>query len=274
MRMASPTSACSSACSRMTAAPTSPSTPSTCWSTRARTSPSCPTSSARSGLPALLKASRGADPLWRPHRRQGRGLVRRHLRGRRRGDHRQEGVGFLPRRARQELAQGQMHRAAGIRHRRLAGKRQAPRLPLAPPRGAGRQETDLRRQGRHRFRHADDRRPVRDDEAAVGQQRRRSTCPRRRCADRTWIEPKLVAEVAFTEFTSAGTLRHPSFIALREDKKASEVVREVPRNAATEGGAPPFGDQDQQSRSPDLPRGQADQGRSRGLLCRDRRRCS
>ena len=43
-----------------------------------------------------------------------------------------------------------------------------------------------------------------------------------------WIEPKLVAEVAFTEFTAAGTLRHPSFIGLREDKKASQVVREVP----------------------------------------------
>ena len=43
-----------------------------------------------------------------------------------------------------------------------------------------------------------------------------------------WIEPKLVAEVAFTEFTREGTLRHPSFIALRADKKASQVVREVP----------------------------------------------
>ena len=43
-----------------------------------------------------------------------------------------------------------------------------------------------------------------------------------------WIEPKLVAEVAFTEFTDAGTLRHPSFIALRDDKKPSQVVREVP----------------------------------------------
>ncbi len=46
-----------------------------------------------------------------------------------------------------------------------------------------------------------------------------------------WITPKLVAEVAFNEFTSAGTLRHPSFIGLREDKKASDVVREVPAHA-------------------------------------------
>ncbi len=42
-----------------------------------------------------------------------------------------------------------------------------------------------------------------------------------------WIEPELVAEIAFTEFTSEGILRHPSFIALREDKPASDVVRET-----------------------------------------------
>jgi len=44
-----------------------------------------------------------------------------------------------------------------------------------------------------------------------------------------WIEPKLVAEVAFTEFTTDGVLRHPSFIALRSDKRADQVVREVPQ---------------------------------------------
>ena len=45
-----------------------------------------------------------------------------------------------------------------------------------------------------------------------------------------WIEPKLVAEIAFTEFTDDGILRHPSFIALREDKPAKEVVRETPKH--------------------------------------------
>jgi bifunctional non-homologous end joining protein LigD len=45
-----------------------------------------------------------------------------------------------------------------------------------------------------------------------------------------WIEPKLVAEIAFSEFTGDGILRHPSFIALREDKAASEVVVETPRH--------------------------------------------
>ena len=45
-----------------------------------------------------------------------------------------------------------------------------------------------------------------------------------------WIAPKLVAEIAFTEFTREGTLRHPSFIALREDKPAKDVMREVPKH--------------------------------------------
>jgi bifunctional non-homologous end joining protein LigD len=45
-----------------------------------------------------------------------------------------------------------------------------------------------------------------------------------------WIKPKLVAEIAFAEFTDDGILRHPSFVGLREDKPASEVVREMPKH--------------------------------------------
>jgi bifunctional non-homologous end joining protein LigD len=41
-----------------------------------------------------------------------------------------------------------------------------------------------------------------------------------------WVRPELVAEVAFTEWTHDGTLRHPSFQGLRLDKKPAEVVRE------------------------------------------------
>ncbi len=41
-----------------------------------------------------------------------------------------------------------------------------------------------------------------------------------------WIRPELVAEVAFTEWSADGALRHPSFQGLRMDKKAGEVVRE------------------------------------------------
>jgi bifunctional non-homologous end joining protein LigD len=44
-----------------------------------------------------------------------------------------------------------------------------------------------------------------------------------------YIEPSLVAEIAFAEFTDDKILRHPSFIALREDKPASDVVLEEPQ---------------------------------------------
>ena len=43
-----------------------------------------------------------------------------------------------------------------------------------------------------------------------------------------WVTPKLVAEVAFAEVTPDGVLRHSSFIGLREDKAAKDVVAETP----------------------------------------------
>jgi bifunctional non-homologous end joining protein LigD len=43
-----------------------------------------------------------------------------------------------------------------------------------------------------------------------------------------WAKPELVAEVEFTEWTEEGSIRHPSFKGLREDKKAKDVVREKP----------------------------------------------
>ena len=42
----------------------------------------------------------------------------------------------------------------------------------------------------------------------------------------TWVEPELVAQVGFTEWTRDGRLRHPRFLGLRFDKPAREVVRE------------------------------------------------
>lgn len=44
--------------------------------------------------------------------------------------------------------------------------------------------------------------------------------------DARFVEPELVCEVAFSEWTAAGTLRHPSYQGLRDDKPAREVVRE------------------------------------------------
>jgi bifunctional non-homologous end joining protein LigD len=55
-----------------------------------------------------------------------------------------------------------------------------------------------------------------------------------RC-DAVWLEPSLVCEVAFAEWTKDGRLRHPSFQGLREDKMAIEVSRELPQEEGTQG---------------------------------------
>ena len=41
-----------------------------------------------------------------------------------------------------------------------------------------------------------------------------------------WLKPKLVAQIAFTEWTRDGSLRHSKFVAVREDKDPKEVLRE------------------------------------------------
>jgi bifunctional non-homologous end joining protein LigD len=50
-----------------------------------------------------------------------------------------------------------------------------------------------------------------------------------------FCEPRLVAEIEFTEWTRSGSLRHPSYKGLRDDKSAEQVVREE-NPAAEEGG--------------------------------------
>ncbi|HEY6663464.1 MAG TPA: DNA ligase D [Sphingomicrobium sp.] len=65
--------------------------------------------------------------------------------------------------------------------------------------------------------------PLATDKAAVEVPR-----PDRKGAH--WIAPKLVAEINFAEFTDDGILRHPSFVGLREDKSAKDIVREVPKH--------------------------------------------
>lgn len=42
----------------------------------------------------------------------------------------------------------------------------------------------------------------------------------------TWVRPRLVCEVKFTEWTADGQMRHPAFVGLRTDKPARSVVRE------------------------------------------------
>jgi bifunctional non-homologous end joining protein LigD len=38
-----------------------------------------------------------------------------------------------------------------------------------------------------------------------------------------------VGEVKFTEWTTKGEMRHPVFLGLRTDKKATDVIREIPK---------------------------------------------
>jgi bifunctional non-homologous end joining protein LigD len=49
-----------------------------------------------------------------------------------------------------------------------------------------------------------------------------------------WVEPALVAEVVFTEWTDEDKIRHPSFQGLRSDRSPRSVVRESPADAAAE----------------------------------------
>ena len=44
-----------------------------------------------------------------------------------------------------------------------------------------------------------------------------------------WIEPTLVGQFAFSEWTRDGRLRHPRYLGLRDDKRPREVIRERPR---------------------------------------------
>lgn len=78
----------------------------------------------------------------------------------------------------------------------------------------------------------------------------RKTCPADEPPDRaesrgvTWVRPELVAEVAFTQWTDDGRLRHPAFQGLREDKPASEVRIERAGPTAPETDTPKKPDPD------------------------------
>jgi DNA ligase D-like protein (predicted ligase) len=56
----------------------------------------------------------------------------------------------------------------------------------------------------------------------------RGRLPRSRTSGVHWVEPRLVAQVDFSEWTTDGELRHPRFQGLRRDKDPADVVREMP----------------------------------------------
>ncbi|MGQ0828188.1 MAG: DNA ligase D [Bacteroidota bacterium] len=54
-----------------------------------------------------------------------------------------------------------------------------------------------------------------------------------------WLNPKLVCEIKFSEWTGDGHLRHPVYLGLRKDKKAKEVIRELtPKEMKKESQSP------------------------------------
>jgi bifunctional non-homologous end joining protein LigD len=83
---------------------------------------------------------------------------------------------------------------------------------------------------------------------------RRSTSPFQRGSPggrgHHWIEPRLVGEVRFTEWTAEGGLRHPAFLGLRDDKDPRECRREVPAAVPPVAEAPPAGPDGDGARPP------------------------
>ena len=53
--------------------------------------------------------------------------------------------------------------------------------------------------------------------------------PRAEARGAHWVKPSLVAEIAFAEFTADNVVRHASFLGLRGDKRAKEVIAEMPQ---------------------------------------------
>lgn len=49
-------------------------------------------------------------------------------------------------------------------------------------------------------------------------------------AKATWLKPVLICEVSFTEMTTDGVMRHPSFEGMRADKKSTEVTMEIEKD--------------------------------------------
>ncbi|MFZ0452206.1 MAG: DNA ligase D [Ignavibacteriaceae bacterium] len=58
----------------------------------------------------------------------------------------------------------------------------------------------------------------------------------------TWIEPELVCEISFSEWTEEELMRHPVYMGMREDKKAKDVIKEISKD---------FSPDNQQNNEPD-----------------------
>ncbi len=191
--------------------------------------------------------ARGAARPGQPHRAPVRGVRGRRgaLRGREgaaaRGDRLE--AGRLPLRGREAqpgVAQGEGDRAPGVPHRRAtrAARAVAPgtfgSLVLAVRDGdelrwVGNVGTGFGEKEIERLLGL--LRPLERDTSPFPEPPK---MPRVRARDVHWVEPRLVAEVEFVEWTHDGHLRAPSYVGLREDKAPEDVVREEPQQSKEE----------------------------------------
>jgi bifunctional non-homologous end joining protein LigD len=96
----------------------------------------------------------------------------------------------------------------------LVGAYEGDRLVYAGRVGSGLTQADLRRFGAHFATRTLDRCPF-DPPPTRAEQ-----------ADAVWVEPDLVVEVAFTEWSHEDRLRHPVYLGIRDDKDPRAVVHE------------------------------------------------
>jgi bifunctional non-homologous end joining protein LigD len=78
-----------------------------------------------------------------------------------------------------------------------------------------------------------------------------------------WVEPTLVGEVRFSEWTEDGGVRHPAFLGLRDDKNPREVRREVPSSAG--GPETPVAEAPSRRRGSERPFASGSRGAPTGL---------
>jgi bifunctional non-homologous end joining protein LigD len=177
---------------------------------------------------ARPRAAAAARPLQPGLRLEPEGAAPERVPDAPRGDDRQARRLALRVAAQPDLDQAEVHAAPGVRGRRLdrsAGL--AHRHRLAPARHPRRGRAPaLRRRRRQRLR-PEDASLVKQALAAIPAE----TTPffeKPRDVRGHWVEPKLVAEVSFGEWTPDGRIRHSVFHGLREDKDAKAIGRERP----------------------------------------------
>ena len=118
---------------------------------------------------------------------------------------------------------------------------------------------DLRRPRRNGLHRQTDLRHPRAPARARARQARPARDRSRPGRGHVWVEPELVCEVRYREWTDEGLLRHPVFLRLREDKAIEECIRDAGAENPAESASPPA-----ESRPPPRPRPpKAWKGRSR-----------